>query len=227
MEQKDDLLRLIGFLKRKKYPLSSIQENQLYLYLELLNKYKNVQNLVSLRDRDLLVSNHFVDSCLYCDIIRDILSPIDKPLQIVDIGTGAGFPGILIAVLLGQHVVLVDSNRKKTLFLRKVVREIDIDAEVVNDRIENYANNVGPEFDLVTARGLTALSALVPMAEPLLRNSGFMITIKGANYKDEINYPIKESMFLVDVPGKSWVKFSSHLSSKKTIIYRKTNAFSV
>ena len=94
MEQKDDLLRLIGFLNRNKYSISSLQENQLYLYLELLNKYKIIQNLVSLRDRDLLVANHFVDSCVYCDIIKDTLSPIDKPLQIVDIGTGAGFPGV-------------------------------------------------------------------------------------------------------------------------------------
>ena len=129
--------------------------------------------------------------------------------------------------MLGQRVVLLDSNRKKTLFLRKVVRDIGIDAEVVNDRIENYANNVSCEFDIVTARGLTALSALVPMAEPLLRNSGFMFTIKGANYKDEIIYPIKESMFLVDVPGKSWVKFSNHLNSKKIIKYRKSNAISI
>jgi len=220
VKQKKELEQLISLLLANGYALTVSQQDKLYGFLELLSKHITRQNLVSKADQDILVKKHFVDSCVFCDTLKSIKVPLKKSLKIVDVGTGAGFPGIIISIILGINIVLIDSNRKKALFLKKASRELGLDLDVVNERVGVFAGYTDSQFDIVTARAVTALTDLVLMTGTLLKKSGILITLKGIEYNDEIVSPFDTSMFVSKAPKCYLSGFSNHLTMKKIILYR-------
>jgi 16S rRNA (guanine527-N7)-methyltransferase len=107
----------------------------------------------------------------------------------VDLGSGAGFPGLTIACLVaaepGASVHLVESTGKKAVFLRVVAEEAELPVKVFNQRIEDFGAGEGP-YDVVTARALAPLSRLIPYAKPILDRGAIGLFHKGADLDAEL-----------------------------------------
>jgi 16S rRNA (guanine527-N7)-methyltransferase len=145
-------------------------------YVDLLARWNTAYNLTAVRDPLAMVTNHLLDSLAVAHLVRGE--------RLVDIGSGAGLPGIPLAILApGRQVTLVDANGKKTRFLREAVRSLGLS----NVRIEaQRVENVGGEFDTVTARAFAALGDMLALAGHLLAPDGILLALKGQVQQDEL-----------------------------------------
>lgn len=151
--------------------LTAEQQQKLEQYLDLLVKWNRVYNLTAIRERNKMVTHHIYDSLS--------VLPYLQGARIVDLGSGAGLPGIPVALLHPEwQVVMVDSNVKKTRFIQQVILELGLsNASVVHSRVERYAPQ--QPFDTVVSRAFTSLSQFLEYAEPLLTVGGEVVAMKG------------------------------------------------
>ncbi len=146
------------------------------LYAETLQAWQPRINLVSNNSLDDMWRRHFLDSV---QLARRV--PPDK--RVLDMGSGAGFPGLALSIVTGARVVLAESDGRKCAFLREVRRLTDANAEIVEGRIESL--DVEP-FDVVVARALAPLSDLLRNAEGLMKPDGYGLFLKGTRLDDEL-----------------------------------------
>ena len=155
----------------------------LALYLKLLLKWQDKINLISPKTIQTAWERHFEDSLQILDYLPD------GALTLFDIGSGAGFPGLVLAIERPNHDVhLIESDQKKCVFLKTVSRETDIPVTIHNGRIENIAQETDTYPDIVTARALASLDQLLALTEPWWRDNGAMqaIFLKGERAEEEI-----------------------------------------
>ncbi len=157
--------------------------DRLERYAALLRKWNKSINLVSKASIDDLWSRHILDSA---QVFRLAQHPV---AHWVDLGSGGGFPG-LVAAILGKDMnspvktTLVESDARKSAFLRTVIRETGAEAEVINDRIEKLS---GLDATVLSARALTDLSGLLDFASLHLRQGGVALFPKGENWQKELS----------------------------------------
>lgn len=163
--------------------LTSTQENQLEMYYNLLIEWNNKMNLTGITERNSVYLKHFYD-CI--TLIKAI--DLTKNLKIVDVGTGAGFPGLVLKIVFSNlDVVLVDALNKRINFLNHVIESLKLEnIETIHDRIENYAKNNLEVFDLVTCRAVAKLNIISELCLPLAKINGYFIPMK-ATIEDEIS----------------------------------------
>lgn len=152
-------------------------------YAEFLIEYNKHTNLTAITDLNDIYLKHFYDSLT---IIRDIdLNKIDS---MIDVGTGAGFPGMVLKIIFPHlKVTLLDSNNKKTKFLSELVNLLNLDnVSIINERSEDFARKNLDSYDFVTSRAVTTLPALVELCLPLVKENGYFIPLKG-DAKEEIS----------------------------------------
>ena len=154
--------------------------DQLANYLRLLVKWNRVYNLTAIRDEARLVSHHVLDSLAVVGHLPDG--------NIVDVGSGAGLPGIPIAISCpGRVVTLLDSNQKKTAFLKQAIAELGlVTARVVTQRVETY-RPVEP-FNTVISRAFSDLADFLKLAGHLCAPDGVMIAMKGLHPDEEMGH---------------------------------------
>lgn len=163
--------------------LTSTQENQLEMYYNLLIEWNNKMNLTGITERNSVYLKHFYD-CI--TLIKAI--DLTKNLKIVDVGSGAGFPGLVLKIVFPNlNVVLVDALNKRINFLNHVIESLKLENIVaIHDRIENYAKNNLEIFDLVTCRAVAKLNIISELCLPLAKINGYFIPMK-ATIEDEIS----------------------------------------
>ena len=163
--------------------LTSTQEKQLEMYYNLLIEWNNKMNLTGITDRNSVYLKHFYD-CI--TLIKAI--DLTKNLKIVDVGSGAGFPGLVLKIVFPNlNVVLVDALNKRINFLNHVIESLKLENIVaIHDRIENYAKNNLEVFDLVTCRAVAKLNIISELCLPLAKVNGYFIPMK-ATIEDEIS----------------------------------------
>ena len=151
-----------------------------------LEKWNRRVNLTAIRDPDEMVTGHLLDSL--------VARPLLEGARVLDVGTGPGFPGLPLAIAEPQrHFTLLDSNRKKIMFVQHVAGLLGLDnVAAVKGRGEDYAP--GQRFDTVIARALAALPRLVEIAGHHVREDGVFVALKG-------RYPAEE---LEQMSGKPW-----------------------
>ena len=151
---------------------------QLLDYLALLQKWNRVYNLTAVREPRKMVSQHLLDSLT--------VAPHVGATRVLDVGSGAGLPGIPLALALpGTHVTLLDSNHKKAAFLRQAVTELKLaNAEVVCERAEAWRPARG--FELVISRALSDLAEFVALAGGHAAAGGRLAAMKGIHPYEEI-----------------------------------------
>ncbi len=152
--------------------------DQLASYLALLVKWNRVYNLTGIRDEAKLVSHHVLDSLAVVSHLPDG--------NIVDVGSGAGLPGIPIAIACpSRAVTMLDSNHKKGAFLKQAITELGLaTAQVVIERVETYRPS--ELFTIVISRAFSDLADFVKLAGHLRASDGVMIAMKGLHPDDEI-----------------------------------------
>jgi 16S rRNA (guanine527-N7)-methyltransferase len=150
-------------------------------YAALLRKWNPAINLVAPGTLDTVMTRHIADSAQVAALAPEGWG------HWVDLGSGGGFPGMVVAILaaeqLGKQVTLVESDQRKAAFLRSVARETGVAARVMASRIEALAPQ---EADIVSARALAPLPALIGLAAPHLRDGGCALFHKGAEWKKEL-----------------------------------------
>ena len=214
MKHRNDLERLFRFLSLVKIVSDERQRERLWLYLELLEKWSAKQNLVSKNDVPHLVERHFVPS-LYLSTC--LPKKIEGP--IMDLGSGAGFPGVLIKIIRPDiQITLLDSSRKKTLFLQEVCEQLALDVDVVCGRCENYWKEWQGRYQMVVARAVARLKVLLDLASPLLVKGGRLFTIKGLDFEGEVkeigDYHRRIEIYKPDV---YWLDYVNYLKDKYVI----------
>lgn len=139
-----------------------------FKYLKLLIDYNSHTNITAIRDEKGIIDKHFLDSLL----LNNFLKESDKNL--VDLGSGAGFPGMILAIFNPEkNFVLIDSVKKKTDFLELVKKELELkNVEIINDRVENYVLNKREYFDVALCRGVSSLRTILEYEIPLIKVGG-------------------------------------------------------
>ena len=158
------------------------QLEKLEIYCNFLLEYNTHTNLTAIKNREEVYLKHFYDSLT---LVKSIdLTSIEN---LLDIGTGAGFPGMVLKIFFPNlQIYLVDSNNKKTKFLKELKNKLNVDkVEVINDRIENITSRFINSIDVVTARAVTNLPVLVELALPLVKVNKYFIAMKG-NAQEEL-----------------------------------------
>lgn len=159
------------------------QLEKLDIYASFLIEYNNHTNLTAIKTIDEIYLKHFYDSLTLTKVID--LKECDN---LLDIGSGAGFPGMVLKIFYPNlKVTLLDSNNKKTTFLKQLSEKLNVDnIEVINTRVENLAKERLNYYDVVTARAVTNMTILTELSMPLVKQNEYFIALKGSN-KEEID----------------------------------------
>lgn len=160
-------------------------------YEALLLKWNKAINLVSPNTLSDVRNRHFADSAQAFEVLRP------QAGKWVDLGSGGGFPGLIVAILAAElspalDVVLVESDRRKAEFLRTVGRELGLNISVICDRIEGLEPL---QADYISARALAPLHALCGFADLHLKPSGKAVFLKGANFREELHEALEKWSF--------------------------------
>lgn len=156
--------------------------SKLYKYFELLVEWNNKFNMTSILEEKEVFLLHFYDSlCLNKINLNEINS-------LCDFGTGAGFPGMVIALVYPNiEVTLVESNNKKCTFLEEVKQQLNIkNVSIFNERIEDFARKNREKYDVVTCRAVTSIPIIIELSTSLIKVNGLLAPLK-SNCEEEIN----------------------------------------
>lgn len=189
----------------KHFDVSRESVERLKIYEELLVKWQKVQNLVSPTTLDEIWHRHFADSA-------QLLPYVGSAKTIVDLGSGGGFPALVLAILLAERgettLHLVEANGRKCGFLREVVRQTGLSSlrdcgfivEIHNARIEEFADSRQDfKADLILARALAPLSSLLALAQPFFSKTSRALFLKGREFEAEVKDALRTHSFQVQV----------------------------
>ena len=164
--------------------ISKEQENSFFRYFDLLVEWNNRINLTAITQKDDVIIKHFVDSLAvlkYTDL---------NGRSLIDIGTGAGFPGIPLKIMSPScNVVLLDSLNKRINFLNEVISELGLsDIRCIHARAEDAARNSGlrERFDITISRAVSGLNTLSEYCLPFVKIDGLFISYKSGSIDEEL-----------------------------------------
>jgi len=175
---KKDRDLLVEGLHRMSLNLSDQMIDQLMAYLNLIEKWNRVYNLTAIRERDEMIKLHFLDSL-------SILNYVEME-HVLDVGSGAGFPGIVLAITKPElKVTVMDSVNKKTTFMQQVKSELSLsNLNVVNARVEDYQPTI--LFDGVISRAFSSIQNMLSMTQHTLKKNGAWLAMKSKDVKEEL-----------------------------------------
>jgi 16S rRNA (guanine527-N7)-methyltransferase len=168
--------------------------DRLLTFVALLEKWNKAYNLTAIRNRRAMISLHLLDSLA--------IMPYLHGTRMIDIGTGAGLPGIPLAIYAPEkQFVLIDSNSKKTRFVQQAIMELKLrNASVCHSRAEIYRSDAG--FDTVMARAFAPLPEIVKATRHLLAQNGILLAMTGREPVDELaEITTPYTVHMLQVPG--------------------------
>ncbi len=183
MEKKDWIQELEKKAKKMQIELSNQQLEQFYLYMNLLLEWNEKINLTAITDPKEIILKHFIDSITIAPYLKNAQS-------ILDIGTGAGFPGIPLAILENsKDFVLMDSLNKRIIFLQEVIQNIALTrVQAIHGRAEELGKEKEhrEHYDLVTSRAVAKLNILLEYMLPFVKVGGRCICMKSQEIEEEL-----------------------------------------
>lgn len=186
--------RLISRAAEMGLELTDGQADQFLRYYELLVEWNEKMNLTAITDEDDVLTKHFLDSLSAASFLR---GRFGDAFSLIDVGTGAGFPGIPLKIFFPKmKLVLLDSLQKRVTFLSTVCQELGFaDYECIHGRAEELAHNkvYREMFDVATARAVSALPALAEYCGGYVRKEGIFLAYKGPGWQEE--YKGREKLF--------------------------------
>ena len=157
--------------------ISEVKVGQLIDYVNLLYKWNKTYSLTAITKSDEVLKYHLLDGLT-------VISYISQVISVIDVGSGMGVPGIIIAICCPQiQVVAIDSNKKKSVFLKKVAIELDLkNLTVINQRVENYIPSI--KFNVIISRAFASINLFIKLTKHLRDNDGYWLAMKGAKAMD-------------------------------------------
>ncbi|MBC8499723.1 MAG: 16S rRNA (guanine(527)-N(7))-methyltransferase RsmG [Candidatus Atribacteria bacterium] len=190
---KEDENILIDGARRMGINLHEEQIKKFSRYLELLVQWNQKINLTSLKTPQEIVIKHFLDSISCIQAIKRYINI--EGASIVDVGTGAGFPGMPVKIVCPSvSLFLLEARKKKILFLEKIIEEMNFQqVEILNGRAEVFGKcpDYREKFDIALSRAVAILNTLSEYCLPLVRVGGLFVAQKGISYKEEIDKALK------------------------------------
>lgn len=209
------------FIKELKKININIDEKTISMlanYYNILKEENKKYNLTRIINEEDVYLKHFYDSLTLTKIINITNQ------SICDLGSGAGFPGLVLAICFpNSKLTLIESNGKKCYFLNLVKEKLNLkNVTIINRRIEEYAKENREEFDIVTARAVAPLKHLLEYGIPLVKIKGNFIAMKGKTEKEEKN--IENYLDKLDITEEKRIIFNlPYEDSLRTIIKYKKN----
>lgn len=209
----------VKYLEKYNIKYDSQILNKLEVYAEFLLEYNTHTNLTAIRNVEDVYLKHFLDSVL-------LLNHVDlkENSNILDIGTGAGFPGVILKIFRPDlNITLLDSNNKKITFLNELIKKLELNnIKAVNERAEEFIKENRENYDYVTSRAVSSLNVLSELSIPFVKVNGYFIPMKG-NYEEELN----DSINAIKILGGEVVKTIEYQlpieNSNRSIIIIKKN----
>ena len=188
------LANIKNLMKKTEIECSEEQYDKLSTLVELLAKWNNALNLTAIREIDKMVVLHILDSAVVSPLISD------KGKNIADVGTGAGFPGLVLAILNPQkHFTLIDSVAKKLSFVRTVMVSLGLkNVTIINDRCENI--KVEQKFDCILSRAFAPLCKIIEWCENIIDDNGLFVAMKANLEEGELNELPENAEILENIP---------------------------
>ena len=213
IKQFSSIMQQYGYKIQVQFTEEQLQK--FYKYMNLLIEWNKKINLTAIIEPEDIVLKHFIDSLT-------ILPFIDKNKKIIDIGTGAGFPGIPVSIMRNDvDMTLLDSLNKRINFLNEVIKILNLkNVNTIHSRIEDLAKNkkYRETYDIATSRAVANLSTLSEYMIPMIKTRGISICMKGSDIEEEIN----KSKKAVDILGGKFKKIEKftlpNSDQKRTII---------
>lgn len=170
------------------------QENakQFYKYMKLLLEWNEKMNLTAITDPEEIILKHFVDSLT-------IMPYLSNANTILDVGTGAGFPGLPLKILEdNKEFTLLDSLNKRIIFLQNVISELELkNVQAIHGRAEEYISQKRESYDIVTSRAVAKLNVLIEYMLPFVKVGGRCICMKSFEIEEEL----KEAKKAIEILG--------------------------
>lgn len=167
--------------------LSENQMEQFYQYYERLIEWNKVMNLTAITELEEVITKHFIDSLLLIKVIPDLDT---KEYRCIDVGTGAGFPGIPLKIAFPNlKITLLDSLNKRIGFLNEVIQTLGLESiETIHGRAEDYGNNreYREQYDLCVSRAVANMSTLSEYCLPFVAKGGFFVPYKSGKVEEEV-----------------------------------------
>ena len=167
-------------LGKRNILLSERMIEQFNDYASYLKEYNEMVNLTAITAYEEVLDKHFFDSLLL----------VEGKLEgtLLDVGSGAGFPGVVLKIVFPElRVILLEPIRKRCIFLESLIERLPLkDIEVVNERGEDYSLKHREEYDYVTARAVSNLNALIEVSGAMVKQNGYFICLRGKDGREEI-----------------------------------------
>lgn len=190
-----DFTRFQKILEKWEIPFSKEQQEQLITYYEMLVEKNKVMNLTAITEFEEVLDKHFLDSISLAQYVD-----LTKPVSVIDLGTGAGFPGMPLKIMFPDlKITLADSLNKRILFLDEVIFELGLtDIQTVHARAEDLAHdpNYREQYDYCVSRAVANLSSLSEYCLPFVRIGGSFISYKSGEIEEELA-AAKKAIFLL------------------------------
>ena len=209
---------LVDGMKKIDIQLTDEQIEKFNIYCELQIEWNNKKNLTAIKEPVDIAVKHFVDSCSVLKYVK-----VKNNAKVIDIGTGAGFPGIPLKIVRNDFkITLLDSLNKRLIFLNEVADKLGFDIETVHGRAEDFGrkDEYRERYDIAISRAVAPLNVLSEYCVPFVRNGGKFISMKGPNVQSEID----ESKKAIKVLGGKYnnvVQFNINDNSRSIVIVDK------
>lgn len=183
------------------YDVSRETMEKLSIYEKLIIEGQKKFNLIGKSTLGSIWLRHFADSAKLLKILKEVYQNSEgKVLNLLDVGSGAGFPGVVLSIMTNAEkipikVALADSNRKKSLFLKSIKKELGVSYTVVNKRSEN----INQKFEIITARAVTSVKTFLDLNHNLIKKESILVLFKGRTWKEEVKESKKKWKFELNV----------------------------
>ena len=194
--------KFISELKNYNIDIDDKQIEQFYIYMKKILDWNEKVNLTAIKNEDEFIVKHFVDSLTVSRYVVNSKS-------LIDIGTGAGFPGIPLKIINENlKVTLIDSVNKKLNVIKNINNELNLkDLEIIHTRAEDLAikKDYRECYDIATTRAVSNLTTILEYMLPFVKIGGYAICMKGPNFKEEL----KDSKKAIEILGGQFEKIES------------------